>query len=100
MLCLLALSLATSPAHATPYVMEAAGAGITVNLPKEWAEPTWSNWDMKAKTDGLILDLWYTPWQVEAAVGTVLQPIYLGHLKEQDARNPSVLPGIAGAGTA
>ncbi len=95
MLLFAGLLTLSSPAHAEPYVM--AGAGITMNLPRGWEMTRWSDWDFKAKADGLALDLWYTPWQVDAPVGTVLQPIYLAHLKDQSAKNPAVLPGIAGA---
>lgn len=93
---LLALDTLAGPARAEPYVM--AGAGITVNMPRGWEMTRWSDWDFKAKADGLILDLWYTPWQVDAPIGTALQPVYLDHLEDQHAKNPAVLPGIAGAG--
>ncbi|MSP54706.1 MAG: hypothetical protein EXR69_03740 [Myxococcales bacterium] len=93
---LLALDILVGPSRAEPYVM--AGAGITVNMPRGWEMTRWSDWDFKAKADGLILDLWYTPWQVDVPVGTAMQPVYLEHLAEQHAKNPAVLPGIAGEG--
>ncbi len=98
---MVALSLLVSlvtPAHAEPYVM--AGAGITVNLPRGWEMTRWSDWDFKAKADGLILDVWYTPWQVDLPVGTALQPVYVAHLKDQGGKEPAVLPSVSGEGPA
>lgn len=93
------LVLATPPsAAAAPQVYDMAEAGVTVKLPRGWESTRWSDWDFKGKADGLALDIWTTPWQVEPAVGTALQPVYADHLKEQHARDAAVLPGIAGVG--
>lgn len=95
---LLSLALSVPPVAAEPYAL--AVAGITVNLPRGYEMTRWSDYDLNAKADGLVLDIWCTPWQIEAPIGTVLQPLYLDHLKEQRAREPSVLPGIKGDGAA
>ncbi len=100
MLALVALSLSAfvAPAAAEPYAL--AVAGITVNLPRGYQMTRWSDYDLNAKADGLVLDIWYTPWQMAVPVGAVLQPIYLDHLKDQHARQPVVAPGVAGEGAA
>lgn len=95
---ILAAGLAASPAAAATPPYDLAEAGVTVQLPRGWEMTRWSDWDFKGKADGLALDIWTTPWQVEPAVGTALQPVYAEHLKEQRARDAAVLPGIAGVG--
>lgn len=88
----------SSPVAAATPAYDLVEAGITVNLPRGWEMTRWSDWDFKGKADGLMLEIWTTPWQVDVPVGTALQPLYLEHLEDQRAKDPAVLPGIAGPG--
>lgn len=99
MLSLLALGLCfVSPAAAEPYAL--AVAGITVNLPRGYEMTRWSDYDLNAKGDGSVLDIWYTPWQAKPPVGTAFQALYVAHLQDQHVKDPAVLPGVAGEGGA